>query len=194
MLNIDLRPPASLPALQAEAERIGFTISSDPLTGALLRTLAAAKPGGQLLGLGTGVGFGSAWLLAGMDQQARLLTVDNNEQHQSIARAHLGSDPRLSFQLIDGHAAITAFLEAGRRFDLIFADMYPGKYQRLTDTLQLLAPGGLYVVDDLLPSPDWEPERGQRVETLIQTLEQEPMLSLIPLDWSVGVIIAARRG
>jgi predicted O-methyltransferase YrrM len=36
---------------------VGFTMASDAWTGALLRTLAAAKPGGSLLELGTGTGL-----------------------------------------------------------------------------------------------------------------------------------------
>ena len=45
---------------------------SDPLTCTLLRTLAASKPGGQFLELGSGTGLSTAWLLDGMDARATL--------------------------------------------------------------------------------------------------------------------------
>jgi len=43
-----------------ESEELGFTMGSEPRTGALLRTLAASKPGGRFLELGTGTGVGRA--------------------------------------------------------------------------------------------------------------------------------------
>jgi len=36
---------------------------SDVMVGALLRLLAAAKPGGRMLELGTGTGLATAWVL-----------------------------------------------------------------------------------------------------------------------------------
>jgi predicted O-methyltransferase YrrM len=54
-------------------------MASEPKTGAFLAALAASKPGGRLLELGTGTGLGAAWLLAGMDAAARLDTVDADE-------------------------------------------------------------------------------------------------------------------
>src|SRR5436853_611551 len=57
----DPTPPAVVADLLCEAETLGFRLSCEPLTGSLLRTLAASKPGGTLLELGTGVGVGTDW-------------------------------------------------------------------------------------------------------------------------------------
>jgi predicted O-methyltransferase YrrM len=43
-------------------KNLDFGMASDPLTGALLATLAASKPGGRFLELGTGTGGATAWL------------------------------------------------------------------------------------------------------------------------------------
>src|SRR4029450_12639987 len=66
------RAPMVLSAIHADTERIGFTLASEPKTGALLRALAASKPSGEFLELGTGTGVGTAWLLAGMDARSHL--------------------------------------------------------------------------------------------------------------------------
>ena len=87
--------PELLQAIVSETAALGFTMASEPKTGALLAALAASKPGGRLLELGTGTGIGTAWLLSGMDGDARLDTVDVDEQATAIARRHLSSDPRL---------------------------------------------------------------------------------------------------
>ena len=67
--------PTALPALRAAAREAGFTMSCEERTGSLLAVLAAARPGGRILELGTGVGEGTAWLLSGMDGASRLVTV-----------------------------------------------------------------------------------------------------------------------
>ena len=54
---------------------MNFTMVSEAKVGALLSALAASKPGGRLLELGTGTGHGAAWLLAGMEDASTLATV-----------------------------------------------------------------------------------------------------------------------
>jgi len=53
-------PPAYLDILEA-TKRSGFNMASDILTCSLLRTLAASKPAGTFLELGTGTGLSAAW-------------------------------------------------------------------------------------------------------------------------------------
>ena len=191
--TVHLHPPAVLKDLEEGANAIGFTIGSDHLTGSLLRTLVATKPGGQLLELGTGTGFSAAWMLDGMDAHASLVSVDSNEQNTAIPQRYLGHDPRITFITMDGTAFIDSTLAQGTRFDLIFADMPPGKFSHLDETLQLLKPGGLYVIDDLLMLTSWEEAHVTRVYRLLATLETRQDLSITKLNWSTGLVIAARR-
>jgi len=95
-------PPAVLESIEADTIKIGFKMGSDRLTGALLRTLAASKPGAQILELGTGTGISAAWLLDGMDQASHLTTVDNYANAVEIAKRHLGADDRITFHVKDG--------------------------------------------------------------------------------------------
>ncbi len=117
---------------------LGFDMPSEADTGALLRLLAAAKPGGRLLELGTGTGLATACLLAGMDAGATLISLDNDAEVQAVARDVLGDDPRVNFVLADAMDYIRA--QRPGAFDLIFADAWPGKYDGLDETLALLAP------------------------------------------------------
>jgi hypothetical protein len=71
----DLNPPAALAAIRRAAHDHDFAMSCDDRTGALLRTLAAARPGGRVLELGTGAGVSTAWILDGMDGASSLLTI-----------------------------------------------------------------------------------------------------------------------
>ena len=110
----NLKPPAVVKELAQAAATLGFSMSSDRLTGSLLRTLVASKPAGEILELGTGVGMGTAWLLAGMDAAAHLTTVDRNEKTTAIARSLLGSDPRVTFQLRTGSPSSTPATTSAR--------------------------------------------------------------------------------
>jgi predicted O-methyltransferase YrrM len=170
---------------------LGFDMPSEAGAGALLRLLAASKPGGRLLELGTGTGLATACLAAGMDTAATLVSIDNDARVQAVALEILGEDLRVRFVVADGLDYVRAQPPAS--FDLIFADAWPGKYDGLDDALALLRPGGFYVVDDMLPQPNWPPHHQARVDALTARLKSHPDLTSVSLAWASGLIIAARR-
>ncbi|HZF40483.1 MAG TPA: class I SAM-dependent methyltransferase [Blastocatellia bacterium] len=186
----NIKLPPRLPQIMSETTRLNFTMASDPLTGCLLRTLAATKPAGDFLELGTGTGVAAAWLLDGMDERSRLISVEMDEAVLDVAKEFLGDDPRTGFFHADG----AWWLERAEcfRFDLIFADSWPGKYTHLEEALRLLKRGGLYVIDDMLPQPNWPDGHAQQVDELISILENRKDLLITRLNWSTGVIIGTK--
>ena len=183
--------PSALEAIQSDTEQIGFALASESKTGSLLRTLAASKPGGRFLELGTGTGVGTAWLLAGMDAASRLVSVDTDPTVQAVAKRHLGHDPRVTFHVGDG----AAFLEnAPERVDLIYADAWPGKFTHLDRALSLLKTGGIYIIDDLLPQPNWPEGHAPRLPALIHDLERRQGFVATKLAWATGLMILVRIG
>ncbi len=193
----NLNLPSVLPQIEEATARSGFGMASDRVTGTFLRTLAASKPGGALLELGTGSGLSTAWILDGMSDDATLITLDNDPTIQAIAKAYLGTDPRLTVHTGDGDALIHRLSAAGQTFDFIFADTWPGKLRLLDETLALLKPGGFYVVDDMLPQPNWTTldlgyDHPAAILALTATLESHPALHVTTLDWATGILIATR--
>jgi predicted O-methyltransferase YrrM len=189
--TVNLHSPAVIHAIQRDTVAAGFSMASEPQTGSLLRTLATTKPAGAFLELGTGTGLSTAWILAGMDPTSTLISVDNDEHAQVIAKRHLGHDGRVSFHLSDG----ATFLESlsGQHFNYIFADTWPGKYDHLDEALALLKPGSLYIVDDMLPQANWPPGHEGKVAALIATLEQRTDVTITKLNWASGLIIVTKR-
>ncbi|GHB83536.1 O-methyltransferase [Persicitalea jodogahamensis] len=183
-------PPAYL-KIDAATQASGFTMPSDPLTCSLLRTLAAAKPGGKFLELGTGTGLATAWILDGMDGEATLVSFDNDATLLAIAREFLGEDRRLSLVEADGEAWVQA--NAGQKFDYIFADTWHGKYLLLDEVLAMLNPGGLYIVDDMLPQPNWPEGHAEKAANFVKYLESQSDLLVSKLHWATGVIVAVKR-
>lgn len=188
----NVKLPAALAEIELTTRDTGITGVSDVLTGMFLRTLVAAKPAGSFLELGTGTGLGTAWMLDGMDENARLTTVESNENVSTIARRYLSRDPRVTFEIMDGSVFIQSCRQQGRSFDLIFADAFPGKFSLLDETFSLLKRGGFYIVDDLLFRPSWTADYAARVDALITTLEQRTDVHITKLNWSTGVIVAAK--
>jgi predicted O-methyltransferase YrrM len=186
----NLYEPTNVQSIWDDSCAAGFTMASEPLTCSLLRTLATSKPSANFLEIGSGTGLATAWLLDGMDATSRLTTVDNDESLLAILKKHLGSDPRLIIVCADGNNFLLSL--HGQPFDFIFADSWPGKYQLLDETLQLLRPAGLYIIDDMLPQPNWPEGHAEKVANLIATLEQRSDLRITKLAWASGVIIATK--
>lgn len=187
----NLNEPAAIVGIWADSRACGFTMASEPLTCSLLRTLAATKPAARFLELGSGSGLSTAWLLDGMDAASSLITVDNDEALLAILKKHLGADPRLTVACADGDDFLRSL--KGQRFDFIFADTWAGKYRLLDEALALLNPGGLYVIDDMLPQPNWPEGHAEKVADLVATLERREDFRLTKLSWASGVMLAAKR-
>jgi predicted O-methyltransferase YrrM len=186
-----VRFPSKYDEVLQATKSMDFKMASDVLTGNLLQTLAATKPKGRFLEIGTGTGLSATWILNGMDSQSTLLSVDNNPDLSSVAKKLLGSDTRLTLRVSDGAEFIRSLV--GQTFDLIFADSFPGKYDTLEETLRLVAPGGFYVVDDMLPQPNWPEGHAQTVDNLIVKLDALKDFHVCKMEWSTGLIICTRK-
>ena len=191
MIDTELpREPAALAAIVRDTVAMGFGMASEPRVGSLLAVLAASKPGGRLLELGTGTGFGTAWLLAGMDAAARLDTIDTDANVVAVAQRHLGTDGRVNFHVADGAEYLRR--SSPGCFDLIYADAWPGKFTHLDEALSSLRRGGIYIIDDLLPQPSWPEHHAPRVPQLIADIERRDRLVTVKLTWASGLMLVVR--
>lgn len=188
-------PSANVPdnysAIKSASKKIGFSMPSDLLTGSLLKTLVTAKPASRILELGTGTGLSLSWIADGMDTDSQLITIDNDPQLLDIARNHYQNDERITIICEDAAAWLKNY--AGDPFDIIFADAWPGKYSHLDTTLDLLEIGGLYIIDDMSPQPNWPDGHAGYVQKLITYLEERSNITISKLNCSSGIIIAAKN-
>jgi predicted O-methyltransferase YrrM len=185
------RQPMALRGIVADTEAMSFNMMSEPKVGALLTTLAASKPGGRFLELGTGTGHGTAWILAGMDPASTLDTVDTDANVVAVAQRHIGGDRRGRFHITDG-ADFLRSAGAGQ-FDLVYADAWPGKFSHLDEALALLRPGGMYLIDDLLPQANWPDGHAPKVPVVIDAIERRVEFATVRLAWASGLMLVVRR-
>ena len=185
-----IQPPGGLARILKQTAAAGFVMASEARTGALLRTLAASKPRGRFLELGTGTGVATCWLLDGMDSNSELISIDVDAHVQAIARSELSGDPRL--QLIAQDAIAFLRSQESGSFDLVFADALRGKYEGLDEALRVVKPGGFYVIDDMLPQSNWPEGHAAKVPVLLADLAARPDFRLTPMAWASGIVLAVR--
>ena len=183
--------PKGFSDIEIASQSIGFSMPSDLQTGALLKALAGSKPKANVLEIGTGTGLATAWILAGMDADSSLLSIDNESTYQTVAQRVLGTDIRL--RLICTDAGEWLEENSDQKFDLIFADAWPGKYANLDAALNSLTVGGFYVIDDMLPQLNWPEGHSDNIDKLVGDLESRDDLQIVRMAWSTGILIATKK-
>ena len=190
-MEITEQYPTAYDSIKKATEACGFNQSSEVSACSLLKTLAALKPGGRFLELGTGTGLATAWILDGMDETSTLTSLDNDETLLNIAKENLGVDKRLTLICTDGGEWIKK--NTRQKFNFIFADTWPGKYQLLNEALTMLEKGGIYIIDDMLPQLDWPEGHAEKVAALLADLDTRNDVVLTRLNWASGIVILVKK-
>lgn len=181
-------PPRVVAAERVAAEA-GFEKSCTSEVGRLLSLAAAAKPHGVIAESGTGSGVGTAWLHSGLGAGARLVTVERDDELARRAAGVFADDDRVSVLTGDWR-----LLERYAPFDVFFCDG-GGKRNDPESVVELLAPGGLLILDDFTPSPHWPPRFGGEVDELRLFYLTHPALDATEVltTPATSAVVAARR-
>ncbi|EWS93366.1 hypothetical protein SSIG_03960 [Streptomyces filamentosus NRRL 11379] len=181
--------PPRVVAAERVASEAGFKKSCVPEVGRLLALAAASKPYGVVAESGTGSGVGTAWLHSGLGAGARLVTVERDEELARRAAGVFADDDRVSVLTGDWR-----LLERYAPFDVFFCDG-GGKRDDPEKVVELLAPGGLLLLDDFTPSPHWPPRFEGEVDELRLFYLTHPTLDATEVltTPTSSVVVAARR-
>lgn len=174
-------------------------------TGALLKTMVAAKRPRAILEVGTAVGY-SALLMAGvMPAECTITTIEKYEPRIPVAKANFkraGEESRIT--LLEGDAEeILKELEGS--YDFIFMDAAKGQYINfLPELLRLMPAGGLLISDNVLQEGDIVESRygvtrrnrtiHTRMREYIYTLTHAEQLetSIVPIG--DGITLSVKKG
>jgi predicted O-methyltransferase YrrM len=172
--------PALVDRAHAEAARQGFGHSCRDEVGWLLMLLAAGRR--AVAEVGTGTGVGAAWLASAAP--GKVVTVERDPVLADVARGVLGD----TVDVVTGDW--TVLLDRAP-FDLVFVDAAAAKQD--TRVLDVLAPAGLLVIDDLTPwrhqPAGWSPQH----DPVRVRFTSDPLLG-VELDVADDhAVIVARR-
>ncbi len=173
------------------AKRIGFTLSSEDRVGQLLSTLSASvRLHGRILEIGTGTGVGTAWIVVGLSgrDDIELVSVEINDATLRCAQEYPWP-AWVSFVKAD---VMTLYDSLGQ-FDLIFADAEGGKWTGLQRTVGLLRPGGMLLMDDMIPPANASHLHRATIATIRQAVQTDPTLVSVEFEESSGILLASRR-
>ncbi len=174
-----------------KSNEIGFSMPSDIFIGSLLKSLISSKLNSNILELGTGMGLSLSWMVEGLDDNSTITSVDNDPDLINIVNDFFDNDNRVNLICQDGSDWIKEY--DGEKFDLIFADAWPGKYSDIELTLDLIKVGGFYVIDDMKYNDNWPEGHKEKVDQLITYLDKREDFSLTKMDWSTGIILMTKK-
>jgi len=205
LLSVSLREPEILQKLRQETAshpRSGMQIS--PEQGqfmALLVQLIGAK---KTLEVGVFTGYSSLSVALALPADAQIIACDVSEEFTAIALRYwqqAGVANKIDLRLAPALETLDGLLATGQAetFDFAFIDAdkenYDGYYER---TLQLVRPGGLIAIDNVLWSgqvanPQIQDESTQSIRALNEKLhhDQRVTLSLVPI--ADGLTLALKR-
>ncbi len=184
--------PTRVRAAEARAQALGFAQSAELEVGRLLAVLAGGvRRDGRILEIGTGAGYGTAWIVGGLAgrDDVELISVEiDRPRYEATSAAAWPTFVHL--QLGD---VLELFDQLGS-FSLVFADAQGGKWEGLDRTIAALEPGGLLVVDDMRhPTVQIVADQAEKTAQVRRTLLSDARLVTVELDWASGIILARKR-
>lgn len=157
LLQVSLREPELLARLRRETARLPqANMQIAPEQGQLLSLLVRLMGATRAIELGVFTGYSALCIALAMPPHGRLIACDINREWTDVARRYwedAGLAERIDLRLQPARATLEALLAAGESgsFDFLFLDADKTSYRDYYELgLELLRPGGLMVVDNVL--------------------------------------------
>src|SRR5580658_1696170 len=205
LLSVSLREPPILQRLRQETAshpEARFQIS--PEQGQFMALLIQLLGARRTIEVGVFTGYSSLAVALALPADGSIVACDINEEFTSVARRYwreAGVDRMIDLRLKPAMETLTELLAQGQRgaFDLVFIDADKTNYEGYYEcALELLRPGGLIMIDNVL----WSGRVADPAENDADTIalralnrklhtDSRVALSLLPLG--DGVTLALKR-
>jgi predicted O-methyltransferase YrrM len=205
LLNHSVQEPEILVALRQETASLPLAeMQIAPEQGQLMALLVQLLGVKKALEVGVFTGYSALRVALAMPADGRLVACDINPEYTAIAQrywAAAGVSDRIDLRLGPALDTLNHLIDAGEanQFDFAFIDAdkanYSNYYERV---LQLVRPGGLVVIDNVLWSgrvadPAVQDSRTKALRQFNQRLYQDDriVLSLVPI--ADGLTLALKK-
>ncbi len=205
ILAHSLREPPVLTQLREEtAQHKQARMQISPEQGQLMSTLVQLMGAKRVLEVGVFTGYSSLSMALALPEDGYLVACDISEEYTAIARRHweaAGVTQKIDLRIAPATETLEQLIQTGESetFDFAFIDADKGNYDNYYDlAFQLLRPGGLMVIDNVL----WSGRvvEAQSTDKIVQTirnfnekvaLDDRVQVSILPIG--DGLTLARKR-
>lgn len=205
LLSVSLREPDILRQLRAETARHPYAMMQiAPEQGQFMALLVQLLGAKKTLEVGVFTGYSSLCVALTLPPDGQIIACDVSEEYTAIARRYweaAGVADKIDLRLAPALETLDKLLadQQGETFDFAFIDADKANYQAYYErSLQLLRPGGLIVIDNVLWSgqvadSEVQDENTKAIRALNEKLhhDQRVTLSLVPI--ADGLTLALKR-
>jgi predicted O-methyltransferase YrrM len=203
--SVSVREPAILARLREETStQPRATMQITPDQGQFMALLVQMLGARRTLEIGVFTGYSSLAVALALPADGQIMACDVSDEYTSIARRYwkeAGVDHKIDLHLRPALETLQELLSAGHRgtFDFAFIDAdktnYDGYYE---GALELLRPGGLIMIDNVLWSgavadPSQNDPDTVALRALNKKLHTDSRVALSMLSLGDGVTLALKR-
>jgi predicted O-methyltransferase YrrM len=205
LLSVSLREPELLARLRQETARQEMArMQISPEQGQFMFLLLRLIGATRCLEIGVFTGYSSLVTALALPEDGRIVACDVSEEWTAVARRYwreAGVEPKIDLRIAPALETLDRLVEAGEtgRFDFAFIDAdkesYLPYYERV---LQLLRPGGLLAVDNVLWSgrvadPEVSDADTAALRHFNESLHRDERIDLSLVPIGDGLTLARKR-
>lgn len=204
LLSVGVREPEILQQLRQETNsHPSATMQIAPEQGQFMALLVQLLGAKKTLEIGVFTGYSSLCVALALPADGKIIACDVSEEYTGVARRYwqkAGVSDKIDLRIAPALETLDhLLLEQAETFDFAFIDAdkenYDGYYER---SLQLIRPGGLIAIDNVLwggrvADPQFQNPSTAAIRALNQKLhsDQRVSLSLVPI--ADGLTLALKR-
>lgn len=198
-----VRESAELYELRQETSQLSNAqMQIVPLQGATLAMLAQLLNVQNYLEIGVFTGYSALWVAQALPSAARIIALDINDEHLPLATKYwskAGMTEKIQVTIAPAIVTLQQLQKEGYVFDMVFIDANKSEYLDYYELcLQLLRPGGLIVIDNVLmygqvlqPNPDKKYVRV--LQQLNDLISSDPRVDTCMLPIGDGFTLARKK-
>ncbi len=205
LISVSVREPELLTQLREETAKLPMSqMQIAPEQGQFMALLVQLMGVTKALEVGVFTGYSSLIVALALPKNGKLVACDVDEDYTSIARRYwekAGVSEKIDLHLAPALETLDRLLEDGQAetFDFAFIDAdkrsYPNYYEK---SLQLVRPGGLIAVDNVLWSgqvadPEDMDKRTEAIREFNQKIHEDDRVTLSLVPIADGLTLALKR-
>ncbi len=204
--SVSLREPRILTELRQETSRHPMSsMQISPEQGQFMALLVQLMGARKTLEIGVFTGYSAMVVALALPPDGQVVACDVSEEFTTIARRYwekAGVSNKIDLRLAPALETLDQMLANGQAntFDFAFIDADKSNYDNYYErALQLIRPGGLIAIDNVLWSgavadPQIQDTRTNAIRALNQKLHEDERVALSLIPIADGLTLALKRG